>query len=129
VLLKEMRERRITWRWSGTNMRDRRLVTLEDSSRDRRDIRDEQEKEFGRSMRCATAISRGKDDIGNLNEKLNLLFPRRVRDSRGSSRAFRRFRQRRSVRYENLMFTVLRSGKTALPIRILKYADEQRKEG
>jgi putative hemolysin len=137
VLLKEMRERRIHLALVGDEYGGiDGLVTLEDLIEEIvGDIRDEQEKELREIDEVAANryIVEGKTDIGNLNEKLRLALPEDEFETVGGFvlGLFGRLpAEGDQVRYENLMFTVLRLRKNRIArIRILKYAEEQPERG
>jgi len=137
VLLKEMRERRIHLSLIGDEYGGiDGLVTLEDLIEEIvGDIRDEQEKELREIDEVAANryIVEGKTDIGKLNEKLRLALPEDEFETVGGFvlGLFGRLpAEGDQVRYENLMFTVLRLRKNRIArIRILKYAEEQPERG
>ena len=137
VLLKEMRERRIHLALVGDEYGGiDGLVTLEDLIEEIvGDIRDEQEKELREIDEVAANryIVEGKTDIGNLNDKLKLSLPEDEFETVGGFvlGLFGRLpAEGDQVRYENLMFTVLRLRKNRIArIRILKYAEEQTERG
>lgn len=137
VLLREMRERRIHLALVGDEYGGiDGLVTLEDLIEEIvGDIRDEQEKEFREIDEVAANryIVEGKTDIGKLNEKLKLTLPEDEFETVGGFvlGLFGRLpAEGDQVRYENLMFTVLRLRKNRIArIRILKYSEEQPERG
>ncbi len=137
VLLKEMRERRIHLALVGDEYGGiDGLVTLEDLIEEIvGDIRDEQEKELREIDEVAANryIVEGKTDIGKLNEKLKLTLPEDEFETVGGFvlGLFGRLpAEGDQVRYENLMFTVLRLRKNRIArISILKYAEEQPERG
>ncbi len=132
VLLKEMRERRIHLalvgdEYGGTDG----LVTMEDLIEEIvGDIRDEKEKELREISEIAVNryVVEGKTDIGKLNEKLGTRLPEDEFETVGGFvlGLFGRLpSEGDQIRYENLMFTVLRLRKNRITrIRILKYAEE-----
>ena len=137
VLLKEMRERRIHLALVGDEYGGiDGLVTLEDLIEEIvGDIRDEQEKELREIDEVAANryIVEGKTDIGKLNEKLKLTLPEDEFETVGGFvlGLFGRLpAEGDQIRYENLMFTVLRLRKNRITrIRILRYAEEQPERG
>jgi putative hemolysin len=132
VLLREMRERRMHLvlvgdEYGGING----LVTMEDLIEEIvGDIRDEQEKELREIEEIAANryIVDGKTDIGKLNEKLGVKLPEDEFETVGGFvlGLFGRLpAEGDQVRYENLMFTVLRLRRNRIVrLRILKYAPE-----
>jgi len=137
VLLKEMRERRIHLALVGDEYGGiDGLVTLEDLIEEIvGDIRDEQEKELREIDEVAANryIVEGKTDIGYLNEQLKLTLPEDEFETVGGFvlGLFGRLpAEGDQVRYENLMFTVLRLRKNRIArIRILKYTEELSERG
>ncbi len=137
VLLKEMRERRIHLAMIGDEYGGiDGLVTMEDLIEEIvGDIRDEQEKELREIVEVAANryIVEGKTDIGKLNEKLTIRIPEDEFETVGGFvlGLFGRLpAEGDQIRYDNLMFTVLRLRKNRIArIRILKYTDEQREKG
>lgn len=137
VLLKEMREKRIHLalvgdEYGGTDG----LVTMEDLIEEIvGDIRDEQEKELREIEEIA--INRylvdGKSDIGKVNEKLGVHLPEDEFETVGGFvlGLFGRLpAEGDQIRYQNLMFTVLRLRRNRISrIRVLKYTpDSEEKE-
>lgn len=133
VLLKEMRERRIHLalvgdEYGGTDG----LVTMEDLIEEIvGDIRDEQEKEL-REIEEISAnryIVDGRTDIGKLNERLAAKLPEDEFETVGGFvlGLFGRLpAEGDQVRFDNLLFTVLRLRKNRIArIRILKYTPEK----
>jgi putative hemolysin len=137
VLLKEMRERRIHLaligdEYGGTGG----LVTMEDLIEEIvGDIRDEQEKEFREISEIAANryIVDGKTDIGKVNDKLDVKLPEDEFETIGGFvlGLFGRLpAEGDQVKYENLMFTVLRLRKNRISrIRVLKYTEEGQERG
>jgi putative hemolysin len=137
VLLKEMRERRIHLalvgdEYGGTDG----LVTMEDLIEEIvGDIRDEQEKEL-REIEEISAnryIVDGRTDIGKLNERLAAKLPEDEFETVGGFvlGLFGRLpAEGDQIRFDNLMFTVLRLRKNRIArIRILKYEPENHERG
>jgi putative hemolysin len=132
VLLKEMREKRIHLalvgdEYGGTDG----LVTMEDLIEEIvGDIRDEQEKELREIHEIAANryIVDGKADIGKVNEKLGVNLPEDEFETIGGFvlGLFGRLpAEGDQIRYDNLLFTVLRLRKNRISrIRVLKYAPE-----
>jgi putative hemolysin len=132
VLLREMRERRIHLalvgdEYGGTDG----LVTMEDLIEEIvGDIRDEQEKELREIDEIAANryIVDGKTDIGKVNERLGVLLPEDEFETIGGLvlGLFGRLpAEGDQIRFNNLMFTVLRLRKNRIArIRILKLAPE-----
>ncbi len=133
VLLKEMRERRIHLalvgdEYGGTDG----LVTMEDLIEEIvGDIRDEQEKEL-REVEEISAnryIVDGRTDIGKLNERLEAKLPEDEFETVGGFvlGLFGRLpSEGDQIRFDNLLFTVLRLRKNRIArIRILKYTPEK----
>jgi len=137
VLLKEMRERRIHLALVGDEYGGiDGLVTMEDLIEEIvGDIRDEQEKDLREIDEVASNryIVDGKTDIGKLNEKLAVTLPEEDFETVGGFvlGLFGRLpAEGDQVRFENLMFTVLRLRRNRIArIRILKYADEPLEKG
>jgi putative hemolysin len=137
VLLKEMRERRIHLALVGDEYGGiDGLVTMEDLIEEIvGDIRDEQEKDLREIDEVAANryIVDGKTDIGKLNEKLGVELPEEDFETVGGFvlGLFGRLpAEGDQVRFENLMFTVLRLRRNRIArIRILKYAEEQPEKG
>ena len=133
VLLKEMRERRIHLALVGDEYGGiDGLVTMEDLIEEIvGDIRDEQEKELREIDEVAANryIVDGKTDIGKLNEKLELKLPEDEFETVGGFilGLFGRLpAEGDQIRFENLLFTVLRLRKNRIArIRILKYTEER----
>jgi len=133
VLLKEMRERRIHLALVGDEYGGiDGLVTMEDLIEEIvGDIRDEQEKELREIDEVAANryIVEGKTDIGKLNDKLGLKLPEDEFETVGGFvlGLFGRLpAEGDQVRFENLLFTVLRLRKNRIArIRILKYTEEK----
>jgi putative hemolysin len=133
VLLKEMRERRIHLALVGDEYGGiDGLVTMEDLIEEIvGDIRDEQEKELREIDEVAANryIVDGKTDIGKLNEKLGLKLPEDEFETVGGfvlGLVGRLPAEGDQVRFENLLFTVLRLRKNRIArIRILKYTEEK----
>ena len=137
VLLKEMREKRIHLalvgdEYGGTDG----LVTMEDLIEEIvGDIQDEQEKELREISEIASNryIVDGKTDIGKLNEQLGVKLPEDEFETIGGFvlGLFGRLpAEGDQVRFENLMFTVLRLRKNRISrIRVLKYTEENQKGG
>lgn len=132
VLLKEMRERRIHIVLIGDEYGGiDGLVTMEDLIEEIvGDIRDEQEKVLREIEEVAANryIVDGKTDIGMLNEKLDIQLPEDEFETVGGfvlGLVGKLPAEGDQVRYENLLFTVLRLRKNRIArIRILKYTDE-----
>ena len=132
VLLKEMRERRIHLalvgdEYGGTDG----LVTMEDMIEEIvGDIRDEQEKELKEIEEIAENrfIVDGRTDIGKANRKLNIKLPEEEFETVGGFvlGLFGRLpAEGDQVRYDDLMFTVLRLRKNRIArIRVLKMTPE-----
>src|SRR5574341_560925 len=132
VLLREMREKRIHLalvgdEYGGTDG----LVTMEDLIEEIvGDIRDEQEKVLREIEEIAANryIVDGKTDIGKVNEKLGATLPEDEFETIGGFvlGLFGRLpAEGDQVRYENMMFTVLRLRKNRISrIRVLKYTAE-----
>ena len=137
VLLKEMRERRIHLALIGDEYGGiDGLVTMEDLIEEIvGDIRDEQEKDFREIDEVASNryIVDGKTDIGKLNEKLSIKLPEDDFETVGGFvlGLFGRLpAEGDQVRFENLMFTVLRLRRNRIArIRILKYTEERLERG
>ena len=133
VLLKEMRERRIHLALVGDEYGGiDGLVTMEDLIEEIvGDIRDEQEKELREIDEVAANryIVDGKTDIGKLNDKLGLKLPEDEFETVGGfvlGLVGRLPAEGDQVRFENLLFTVLRLRKNRIArIRILKYTEEK----
>jgi putative hemolysin len=136
VLLKEMREKRIHLalvgdEYGGTDG----LVTMEDLIEEIiGDIQDEQEKELREIDEIAANryLVDGKTDIEKVNERLGVSLPEDEFETIGGFvlGLFGRLpAEGDQVRYQNMMFTVLRLRKNRISrIRVLKYAPDQ-KEG
>jgi putative hemolysin len=137
VLLKEMREKRIHLalvgdEYGGTDG----LVTMEDLIEEIvGDIRDEQEKEL-RDIHEVTAnryVIDGRTDIGKVNEKLGVKLPEDEFETLGGFvlGLFGRLpAEGDQIKYENMMFTVLRLRRNRISrIRVLKYAPENHERG
>jgi putative hemolysin len=138
VLLKEMREKRVHLalvmdEYGGTDG----LVTMEDLIEEIvGDIRDEQEKVLREIEEIAANryIVDGKTDIGKVNERLGVKLPETEFETVGGFvlGLFGRLpAEGDQVRYNHLMFTVLRLRKNRIArIRVLKLSEEeeQRKE-
>ena len=132
VLLKEMREKRIHLalvmdEYGGTDG----LVTIEDLIEEIvGDIRDEQEKELREIDEIAANryIVDGKTDIGKVNERVGVKLPEEEFETVGGFvlGLFGRLpAEGDQIRYDNLMFTVLRLRKNRIArIRILKLLPE-----
>ena len=137
VLLKEMRERRIHLALIGDEYGGiDGLVTMEDLIEEIvGDIRDEQEKDLREIDEVAANryIVDGKTDIGKLNGKLGVKLPEEDFETVGGFvlGLFGRLpAEGDQVRFENMMFTVLRLRRNRIArIRILKYAEERLEEG
>lgn len=137
VLLKEMRERRIHLALVGDEYGGiDGLVTMEDLIEEIvGDIRDEKEKDLREIDEVAANryVVDGKTDIGKLNEILSVRLPEDEFETVGGFilGLFGRLpAEGDQIRYENLMFTVLRLRKNRIErIRILKYAEEQEEQG
>ncbi len=133
VLLKEMREKRIHLalvgdEYGGTDG----LVTMEDLIEEIvGDIRDEQEKELREIHEVASNryVIDGGTDIGKVNERLGVSLPEDEFETIGGFvlGLFGRLpAEGDQVRYENLLFTVLRLRKNRLfRIRALKYTTNE----
>jgi putative hemolysin len=99
------------------------------------DIRDEQEKVLSEIEEIAANryIIDGKTDIGKLNEKLGVKIPEDEFETIGGFvlGLFGRLpAEGDQVRYENLLFTVLRLRKNRISrIRVLKYVETPDKRG
>jgi len=136
VLLREMREKRIHLalvgdEYGGTDG----LVTMEDLIEEIvGDIRDEKEKELRDIEEIAANryIIDGKTDIGKVNERLGVKLPEDAFETIGGFvlGVFGRLpAEGDQVRYQDLMFTVLRLRKNRISrIRLLKYSSEEDKE-
>lgn len=136
LLLKEMREKRIHLaligdEYGGTDG----LVTMEDLIEEIvGDIRDEQEKELREIDEVASNryIVDGKTDIGKLNQRIGIRLPEDEFETIGGFvlGLFGRLpAEGDQVRYNHLMFTVLRLRKNRIArIRILKLSPEQDKQ-
>lgn len=136
VLLKEMREKRIHLaligdEYGGTDG----LVTMEDLIEEIvGDIRDEQEKELREIDEVASNryIVDGKTDIGKLNERIGIRLPEDEFETIGGFvlGLFGRLpAEGDQIRYNHLMFTVLRLRKNRIArIRVLKLSPEQDKQ-
>jgi putative hemolysin len=134
VLLKEMREKRIHLalvgdEYGGTDG----LVTMEDLIEEIvGDIRDEQEKVLREIEEIAANryLVDGKTDIEKVNERLGVNLPEDEFETIGGFvlGLFGRLpAEGDQVRYQNMMFTVLRLRKNRISrIRVLKYALEQK---
>jgi putative hemolysin len=132
VLLKEMREKRIHLalvmdEYGGTDG----LVTMEDLIEEIvGDIRDEQEKELREIDEIAANryIVDGKTDIGKVNERVGVKLPEEEFETIGGFvlGLFGRLpAEGDQIRYDNLMFTVLRLRKNRIArVRILKLSPE-----
>jgi len=137
VLLKEMREKRIHLaligdEYGGTDG----LVTMEDLIEEIvGDIRDEQEKELREIHEVAANryVIDGRTDIGKVNEKLAVNLPEDEFETLGGFvlGLFGRLpAEGDQVRYENMLFTVLRLRRNRISrIRVLKYAPENHVRG
>ena len=137
VLLREMREKRIHLalvgdEYGGTDG----LVTMEDLIEEIvGDIRDEQEKELRVIDEVAANryVVDGRTDIGLLNKKLGIQLPEDEFETIGGFvlGLFGRLpAEGDQVKFENLMFTVLRLRKNRISrIRILKYEPETQDRG
>jgi putative hemolysin len=133
VLLKEMREKRIHLalvgdEYGGTDG----LVTMEDLIEEiLGDIQDEQEKELREIDEIAANryLVDGKTNIEKVNERLEVNLPENEFETIGGFvlGLFGRLpAEGDQVRYQNLLFTVLRLRKNRISrIRVLKYAPEQ----
>jgi putative hemolysin len=136
VLLKEMRGKRIHLalvgdEYGGTDG----LVTMEDLIEEIvGDIRGEQEKELREIDEIAANryIIDGRTDIGKVNDKLGIRIPEDEFETIGGFvlGLFGRLpAEGDQVRYDDLMFTVLRLRKNRISrIRVLKYTSEEEKE-
>ena len=136
VLLKEMREKRIHLalvmdEYGGTDG----LVTMEDLIEEIvGDIRDEQEKVLREIEEIAANryIVDGKTDIGKVNERLGVALPEDEFETVGGFvlGLFGRLpAEGDQVRYNNLMFTVLRLRKNHIArVRILKLSSEHEEQ-
>jgi putative hemolysin len=132
VLLKEMREKRIHLvlvmdEYGGTDG----LVTMEDLIEEIvGDIRDEQEKVLREIDEIAANryIIDGKTDIGKVNERLGVKLPEEEFETIGGFvlGLFGRLpAEGDQIRYNNLVFTVLRLRKNRIArVRILKLSPE-----
>ena len=132
VLLKEMREKRVHLalvmdEYGGTDG----LVTMEDLIEEIvGDIRDEQEKVLREIEEIAANryIVDGKTDIGKVNERLGVKLPEDEFETVGGFvlGLFGRLpAEGDQIRYNNLMFTVLRLRKNRIArVRILKLSPE-----
>jgi len=137
VLLKEMRERRIHLALVGDEYGGiDGLVAMEDLIEEIvGDIRDEQEKDLREIDEVASNryIVDGKTDIGKLNAKLGVRLPEVDFETVGGFvlGLFGRLpAEGDQVRFENLLFTVLRLRKNRIArVRILKYAEELPEKG
>ncbi len=137
VLLKEMREKRIHLalvmdEYGGTDG----LVTMEDLIEEIvGDIRDEQEKELREIDEIAANryIVDGKTDIGKVNNRLGVKLPEDQFETIGGFvlGLFGRLpAEGDQVRYDDLMFTVLRLRKNRIArVRILKLPPEDHAQG
>jgi magnesium and cobalt exporter, CNNM family len=137
VLLREMREKRIHValvgdEYGGTDG----LVTMEDLIEEIvGDIRDEQEKELREIDEIAANryLVDGRTDIGKVNKGLGVQLPEDEFETIGGFvlGLFGRLpAEGDQVRYNNLMFTVLRLRKNRISrIRALKYMPEQNGRG
>ncbi len=136
VLLKEMREKRIHLalvmdEYGGTDG----LVTIEDLIEEIvGDIRDEQEKELREIDEIAANryIVDGKADIGKVNERIGVKLPEEEFETIGGFvlGLFGRLpAEGDQIRFDNLMFTVLRLRKNRIArIRILKLSPEDHEQ-
>lgn len=132
VLLREMREKRMHLVLVGDEYGGiDGLVSMEDLIEEIvGDIRDEQEKEYREIEEIAANryIVDGKMDIGNLNEKIGIRLPEDEFETVGGFvlGLFGKLPvEGDQIRFENLMFTVLRLRRNRIArIRILKYAHE-----
>ena len=132
VLLKEMRERRIHLALVGDEYGGiDGLVTMEDLIEEIvGDIRDEQEKDLHEIDEVAANryLIEGKADIGIVNKRLQVALPEDEFETVGGFvlGLFGRLpAEGDQVRYNNLLFTVLRLRKNRIArIRVLKYTDE-----
>ncbi len=132
VLLKEMRERRIHLVLVGDEYGGLDgLVTMEDLIEEIvGDIRDEQEKYFREIEEVAANryVVDGKTDIGKLNEKIGVKLPEDEFETIGGFvlGLFGRLpAEGDQIKYDNMMFTVLRLRKNRISrVRILKYVQE-----
>jgi putative hemolysin len=137
VLLKEMRERRIHLALVGDEYGGiDGLVTMEDLIEEIvGDIRDEQEKVLREIEEIAANryIIDGKTDIGKLNEQLGVSIPEDEFETIGGFvlGLFGRLpAEGDQVRYENLLFTVLRLRKNRISrVRVLKYIETSEERG
>jgi len=137
VLLKEMREKRIHLalvgdEYGGTDG----LVTMEDLIEEIvGDIRDEKEKVLREIEEVAAHryIVDGRTDIGKVNTKLEVHLPEDEFETIGGFilGLFGRLpAEGDQVRYQDLMFTVLRLRKNRISrVRILKYSDDSKERG
>jgi len=137
VLLKEMREKRIHLalvgdEYGGTDG----LVTMEDLIEEIiGDIRDEQETEVPEIHEVAANryVIDGRTDIGKVNEKLIMELPDDEFETIGGFvlGLFGRLpAEGDQIRYENVLFTVLRLRRNRISrIRVLKYAPESPERG
>ena len=133
VLLKEMREKRIHLalvgdEYGGTDG----LVTMEDLIEEIvGDIRDEQEKELREIDEIAANryIVDGKTDIGKVNDRIRVKLPEDEFETIGGFvlGLFGRLpAEGDQIRYNNLMFTVLRLRKNRIArVRVLKLSPEK----
>ncbi|HLE40161.1 MAG TPA: hemolysin family protein [Nitrospirota bacterium] len=136
VLLKEMRERSIHLalvgdEYGGTDG----LVTMEDLIEEIvGDIRDEQEKALKEIEEIAENrfIVEGRTDIGKVNEKLGIKLPEEEFETVGGFvlGLFGRLpAEGDQIRYDNLLFTMLRLRKNRIArIRVLKLMPENHEE-
>jgi magnesium and cobalt exporter, CNNM family len=136
VLLREMREKRIHLalvgdEYGGTDG----LVTMEDLIEEIvGDIRDEQEKELREIHEIAANryVVDGRADIGKVNEKLGVRLPEDEFETIGGFvlGLFGRLpAEGDQVRYNNLLFTVLRLRRNRISrVRVLKYTPEDNQE-
>ncbi|HET7317894.1 MAG TPA: hemolysin family protein [Nitrospirota bacterium] len=136
VLLKEMREKRIHLalvgdEYGGTDG----LVTIEDLIEEIvGDIRDEQEKELKEIHEIAANryVIDGRTDIGKVNAILGVQLPEDEFETMGGFvlGLFGRLpSEGDQIRYNNLLFTVLRLRKNRISrVRVLKYAPEENQE-
>lgn len=137
VLLKEMRERRIHLALVGDEYGGiDGLVTMEDLIEEIvGDIRDEQEKDLREIDEVASNryIVDGKTDIGKLNNKLGIKLPEDEFETVGGFvlGLFGRLpAEGDQIRFENMMFTVLRLRRNRISrIRILKYEEDRSERG
>lgn len=138
VLLREMREKRMHLVLVGDEYGGiDGLVTMEDLIEEIvGDIRDEQEKEYREIEEIAANryVVDGKMDIGKLNEKIGIRLPEDEFETVGGFvlGLFGKLpAEGDQIRFENLMFTVLRLRRNRIArVRILKYApDNHEAEG